>query len=79
MGKIWAGEMLLSIGQVSACPRILSHVYIVNKERLVVKYCPWGKEKLYEKALSGFYLYNGGNTKDRLNACNAINIMFGKN
>lgn len=50
----------------------------IRKEKLIVKYCPWGKEQYYEKVLPGFYVYNGGNTKDRHNACNAINVMFGK-
>lgn len=50
----------------------------IRKEKLVTKYCAFGKEQLYEEVVPDYFVYMGGNTKDRFNACNAINMMFGK-
>ena len=50
----------------------------IRQDDLIVKHIPFGKENQYEKISSGYFLNTNGNTKDRQNVCNTINVLFGK-
>lgn len=50
---------------------------LLRGEPLVVNYVNVGKEKYYDSIGENMYIYNQGNTEDRLNIARAINSMFG--
>ena len=49
----------------------------IGDHDLVMSWIPMGKEQLYDNIGNGYYLYNTGNSRNRLNTMRMINMRFG--